>query len=73
MSRADRRHHEERVKTKWRRRVRRQPGETLATWKAGPTIATVEAAAVRLAHHNKCPCSICKRPRYQRAGSRRAS
>jgi hypothetical protein len=70
VSRGDRRHHEERVKAKWRRRVRAHPGPTLAAWKAPPPAVEVEAQAVRLAHHNKCDCSLCKRPRYDRRASR---
>jgi hypothetical protein len=66
VKRASRRHHKERVKAKWKRRVRREHGPSLEAWKAPPPAQAVEARAVRLAHHNKCACDGCRRPRYER-------
>lgn len=59
--RGERRHHEERVKAKWRRRIRREANVAdLTAFKAPPPAAEVEARAVRRAHHNKCDCAMCK-------------
>jgi hypothetical protein len=50
-SRANRRHQEERVKNRWRRRVKSM--RLLAP-------KEVDHLAVRRAHHNKCDCRLCK-------------
>lgn len=50
MKRAERRHHENRVKNMWRRRVR--------LWRIrSPEDA--ERIALRRSHHPTCPCGMC--------------
>lgn len=49
-SRALRRHHENRVKVRWRVRVK--------LWNLA-TAGEEERIALRRAHHNKCPCWMC--------------
>jgi hypothetical protein len=49
--RAVRRHHERRIKERWRQRIRRW-------WYVG-TAELVERLAVRRAHRNKCDCWMC--------------
>ena len=62
--RAERRHHEERIKAKFKRVVRR--------WWSGlwPKDASymrwVEDTAAKRAHHNKCDCWMCRQDRYDR-------
>lgn len=69
MSRADRRHQEERVKDRFRRIVSRWFDPRC--WRPprhGPQTReeTIERIAVRKAHHPKCPCRLCKGARYDR-------
>lgn len=66
MTRAENRHHEKRIKAKWRRRIRREPnipkGRDLSRYKSAPPEVEVEQRAVRRAHHPCCPCWICQHP-----------
>jgi hypothetical protein len=81
VSRGRRIHDEERVKAKWRKRVRQRRDFSTDTGRpAGYTrplpAKTVEAHAVRLAHHNCCDCWACKHPKGERLpkpAERRAS
>lgn len=61
MSLAERRHHEERIKARFRGVFRWvKPTHRKPSW------AEVERQAVRFAHHSKCPCWLCRKPRYNR-------
>ena len=79
MGRALKRHHEERIKNRWRKRARRS-----IDWLFDPVprllytlhpeqnpLQLNEEIAVRMAHHSKCPCWGCKRERYNRSQQRR--
>ena len=63
--RAERRHHEERIKEKFRRVIKsmwNMPA-TLTGW---AKMKRIEYEAVRAAHHNKCDCEMCHGQRYDR-------
>lgn len=77
MSRALRRHHEERVKAKFRRKLIYY--DSIGKWYSLSTSwkgklapgdkgrrEWLQEAAVRLAHHRPHFCQLCKRPRYDR-------
>lgn len=60
-NRSERRHHEERVKDKFRR-VARDFWYNLKWWSDKKRREYVEHAAVRRAHHPRHQCQICRLP-----------
>jgi hypothetical protein len=64
--RAERRHHEERVKDKFRRHVRRWLKFVGFSKRGTADERDVDRQAVRRAHHPKHYCQLCKGERYDR-------
>ncbi len=58
-----RRHHEQRLRARYRKVADRWAGNAFV---GVDRIRYVEQTASRLAHHHNCPCWMCKRPRYDR-------
>lgn len=83
--RAERRHHRERILKRKREIAKRWSGGVghwiqKHDWHIGPCLDPegrikhmkyVEFTARKLLGHNKCPCGMCKRPRYNRIAVRR--
>lgn len=68
MSRALRRHHEERIKKKYLFVAKRWAGRSFGGWKP-PSFSKEEylqRTVNKLAHHHKCPCWMCKNEKYDR-------
>lgn len=82
--RSVRRHHEERIRERFRNVAKRWAGKYdnwVNKWFFTPDgvmhhyldrtgfvkrMQFIETTIRRLAHHNKCPCGMCKRERYRR-------